>query len=57
MHALSRDEVTGVVYGLPKGAVKLGAVGKNVPLPQISRAIFRVLERGGNVRKISQKGD
>ena len=57
MHVLAREEVTGVVYGMPKEAVKLGAVGKIVPLPQISRAIFRVLERGGNVRKISQKGD
>jgi two-component system chemotaxis response regulator CheB len=42
---LAQDEATCVVYGMPKEAVKLGAVDDIVPLPEIPRSIFRALER------------
>ncbi len=36
---LAQDEETCVVYGMPKEAVKLGAVDRSLPLPQIAAAI------------------
>jgi two-component system chemotaxis response regulator CheB len=50
-HTLAQDEATCVVYGMPKEAVKLGAVDEIVPLPNIPRAIISVLEGGKNTRK------
>jgi two-component system chemotaxis response regulator CheB len=47
---LAQDEATCVVYGMPKEAVKLGAVDEIVPLANIPRAIFKVLESGGRSR-------
>jgi two-component system chemotaxis response regulator CheB len=53
---LAQDEATCVVYGMPKEAVKLGAVDEIVPLPNIPRAIFSMLERGNKARKSFRKG-
>jgi two-component system, chemotaxis family, protein-glutamate methylesterase/glutaminase len=39
-HTLAQDEATCVVYGMPKEAVKLGAVERTVPLEAISREIL-----------------
>ena len=36
---LAQDEESCVVYGMPKEAVKRGAVGKSVPLDSIGREI------------------
>jgi two-component system chemotaxis response regulator CheB len=55
-HTMAQDEATCVVYGMPKEAVKLGAVDDIVPLPKIPRAIISVLERGHKVRKSLKKG-
>ena len=49
-HTMAQDEATCVVYGMPKEAVKLGAVDEIVPLENIPRAIIKVLERGGRSR-------
>ena len=38
-HTLAQDEESCVVYGMPKEAVKRGAVGKTVPLDHIGREI------------------
>lgn len=57
MHTLARNVADGVIDGMAQEAVKLGTVDEIVPWPQISRALVRVLERGGNVRKFSKKGD
>ncbi len=37
---IAQNEETCVVYGMPKEAVKLGAVDKQMPLSQLSRAIL-----------------
>jgi two-component system chemotaxis response regulator CheB len=50
---LAQDETTCVVYGMPKEAVKLGAVDEIVPLPGIAQAIINCLERGGKLRQAS----
>ena len=39
-HTLGQDEATCVVYGMPKEAMKLGAVEREVPLEQIPNAIL-----------------
>ena len=54
---IAQDEATCVVYGMPKEAVKLGAVDDVVPLPNIPRAIMKVLEGSSKVRTNSGKGD
>ena len=56
-HTMAQDEATCVVYGMPKEAVKLGAVDDIVPLPKIPRAIVSVLEGDKNARKSLKKGD
>src|SRR5580658_1470141 len=43
---LVQDEETCVVYGMPKAAVELGAVDREVPLERIAQAIIQELERG-----------
>jgi two-component system chemotaxis response regulator CheB len=42
---LAQDEETCVVYGMPKAAVELGAVDRQVPLEGIPQAIFQELAR------------
>jgi len=55
-YTLAQDEATCVVYGMPKEAVKLGAVDEIVPLPGIPQALISVLERDGKPRQCSRKG-
>jgi two-component system chemotaxis response regulator CheB len=55
-HTMAQDEATCVVYGMPKEAVKLGAVHDVVPLPQIPQAIINVIERVNKPSKSSRKG-
>lgn len=50
-YTLAQDEATCVVYGMPKEAVKLGAVDEVVPLPRIPQAIIGFLERDGKPRQ------
>jgi two-component system chemotaxis response regulator CheB len=40
-HTLAQDEASCVVYGMPKEAVKRGAVERSVPLQQIATEICR----------------
>ncbi len=40
---IGQDEKTCVVYGMPKEAVKLGAVDKEVPLNRITNEIIRIV--------------
>ncbi len=42
-HTLAQDERSCVVFGMPKEAIKLGAVDKVVPLTDISKEIIRAL--------------
>jgi len=53
---LAQDEATCVVYGMPKEAVRLGAVDEIVALPEIPQSIISCLERNGKPRQASQKG-
>jgi two-component system chemotaxis response regulator CheB len=39
-HTVAQDEASSVVYGMPKQAVKLGAVDRILPLGEISQAIL-----------------
>jgi two-component system chemotaxis response regulator CheB len=41
---LGQDEATSAVYGMPSAAVKLGAVARVLPLPEIAPAIRRAVE-------------
>jgi len=42
-YTLAQDEETCVVFGMPKEAIRLGAVDEVVPLPDISRVIIDTL--------------
>ncbi len=42
-HTLAQDEPTCVVFGMPREAIKLGAVNRVTPLPNISREIINAL--------------
>lgn len=42
---LAEDESTCIVFGMPKEAIKLGAVEQVVPLPQMAQSICRTLSR------------
>jgi two-component system chemotaxis response regulator CheB len=53
---MAQDEATCVVYGMPKEAVKLGAVEEVLPLPNIPAAIIHALEGNGKVHMPSRKG-
>jgi two-component system chemotaxis response regulator CheB len=53
---LAQDEASCVVYGMPKEAVKLGAVDEIVPLPRIPQAILSLLERDAKPRQTSRIG-
>ena len=45
---LAQDEASCVVYGMPKEAVKLGAVDRVLPLSEIPTEIGRTMqEKGG----------
>jgi two-component system, chemotaxis family, protein-glutamate methylesterase/glutaminase len=44
-YTLAQDEQTCVVFGMPKEAIRLGAVDEIVPLQQIPGAILRFLKR------------
>ena len=44
---LGQDEATCVVYGMPKEAVKRGAVERSVPLSAIHREILQQMNAGG----------
>ena len=46
-YTLAQDEATCVVYGMPKEAVKLGAVDRSLPLQALAAAI---LNGAGNSR-------
>ena len=53
---LAQDEATCVVYGMPKEAVKIGAVDDIVPLTKIPHAIISALEGGNKTPESSSKG-
>ena len=53
---VAQDEATCVVYGMPKEAVKIGAVDDIVPLSKIPHAIINALEGGGKTPESSSKG-
>ena len=40
---LGQDEVTSVVYGMPKAAWEMGAVEKQLPLSAIASSITRIV--------------
>jgi two-component system chemotaxis response regulator CheB len=44
-HTIAQDEVTSVVFGMPKEAIKLGAACEVVGLPDVHDAILRALSR------------
>ncbi len=47
-YTIAEDESTAVVYGMPRVAVRLGAVCESLPLPQIAaRMVELVGKRGG----------
>ena len=40
---IAQDELTSVIFGMPKAAIEMDAVDKVVPLPDIVDEIMRVL--------------
>jgi len=40
---IAQDESTCIVFGMPKAAIEMGCVDKIVPLPQIARAVLRMI--------------
>ena len=53
---LAQDEATCVVYGMPKEAVKIGAVEEVLALSNIPRGIIHALEGANKSHKPSRKG-
>lgn len=45
-YTIAQDEETSVVFGMPKEAIKLGAVNKVLPLDKISSFIMDLVKRG-----------
>jgi two-component system, chemotaxis family, protein-glutamate methylesterase/glutaminase len=43
-HTIAQDESTCVVFGMPKEAIRLGAVEQVAPLGRISQAVLRCLQ-------------
>jgi two-component system chemotaxis response regulator CheB len=43
-YTLAQDEQTCVVFGMPREAIKLGAVDEVIPIQHIPRAILRFLQ-------------
>ena len=48
-YTIAQDEKTSIVFGMPKEAIKLGAVNKVVPLHQMPEEIIRALNHQGMV--------
>jgi len=46
-YTVAQDEQTCVVFGMPKEAIKLGAVDDVIPIQQIPRAIVNFLQKQG----------
>jgi two-component system chemotaxis response regulator CheB len=44
-YTLAQDEETSVVFGMPKEAIKLGAVDSVLPIQHISQAIWSILKK------------
>ncbi len=44
-YTIGQDEKSSVVYGMPKAAYDMGAVNKQFPLKQISRALINVVSK------------
>jgi two-component system chemotaxis response regulator CheB len=55
-HTMAQNEATCVVYGMPKEAVKIGAVSEELALQNIPRAIVQALEGKKYPGKASKKG-
>lgn len=53
---LAQDEASCVVYGMPKEAVKIGAVEQVLSLSNIPRGIIRALEGTNKSNKPATKG-
>lgn len=49
-YTLAQDEETSVVFGMPKEAIKLGAVDEVLPIQQIPQAIVTFLQKQGKGR-------
>jgi chemotaxis response regulator CheB len=45
---IAQDEATCVVFGMPREAIRLGAVDQVLPLPLIPGAILTALEAGAH---------
>ena len=55
-YTMAQNEATCVVYGMPKEAVKIGAVNEELALQNIPRAIVQALEGKKNPSKALVKG-
>ena len=55
-HTMAQNEATCVVYGMPKEAVKIGAVNEELALTNIPRAIVHALEGANNGNRVPNKG-
>jgi two-component system, chemotaxis family, protein-glutamate methylesterase/glutaminase len=49
---IGQDETSSIVYGMPKAAFELGAVEKQFPLKEISKAIMEQLNASGRILRI-----
>jgi two-component system chemotaxis response regulator CheB len=47
-YTLAQDEETSVIFGMPKEAIRLGAVDDVAPIQDIPRAIVRFLQKQEN---------
>lgn len=58
-HTIAQDEESCIVFGMPKEAIKLGAVDEVVPLPHIAQAVINALltDYGGTKNVIKRENN
>lgn len=50
---IAQDEATSIVFGMPGEAIRRGAAGQVLPLPEIPAGIMRLYRRGTRQEKVS----
>ena len=56
-YTMAQDEETSIVFGMPKEAIRIGAVDKVFPLQKIPKAIIDALQNHEKAKKHSFAGN
>jgi two-component system chemotaxis response regulator CheB len=56
-YTMAQDEETSIVFGMPREAIRIGAVDKVFPLQEIPMAIINALQNQKKVKNKSYSGN